>query len=170
VEVKSYSIKCHYLDASALVKLVAEDAHEIQGREVLRNYYWTHTASMYATSYCIAETFSVFKRKQLQGTISGTEYIEYVKKFLHRLIGANLRVDEVSILSPQLFAEGERFFNQYGIDFIDALQIVTVLHGQFKIFAADSKTILITADKGLANAARAEGARVWECTSEPAPE
>ena len=44
---------------------------------------------------------------------------------------------------------------------------MTILHGQFRQLGPPSKSILITADRGLALAARAEGARVWECTSEP---
>lgn len=169
MELKPYSVKVHYLDASALVKLVADDPDDFPGRDALRNYYWMHTASMYATSYCIAETLSVFKRKQLRGTITKEEYVHYCKTFITRTIGANLRIDEVNILSPTMLQEGQRLFEKHGIDYIDALQIVTVLHGQFKVLAADSKTVLITADRALAIAARAEGARVWECTSEDPP-
>ena len=158
MELKSYSVKAHYLDASALVKLVADDLDDLPGREALRKYYWTHTASMYATSYCIAETLSVFKSKQLgsvlnlrclghyqqlRGRITNEEYVRYCKTFITRTIGANLRIDQVEILSPTMLTEGQRLFEKHGIDFIDALQIVTVLHGQFKVLAADSKTVLI---------------------------
>jgi predicted nucleic acid-binding protein len=170
MELKPYSVKAHYLDASALVKLVADDPDELPGREALRKYYWTHTASMYATSYCIAETLSAFKRKQLRGRITDEDYVRYCKTFITRTIGANLRIDQVEILSPTTLSEAQRLFEKHGIDFINALQIVTVLHGQFRVLAADSKTVLITADRGLAKAAIAEGARVWECTRDDPPE
>ena len=65
--------------------------------------------------------------------------------------------------------EAERLIKQHKIDFLDCFQIVTILHGKFRVLGPDSKSILITADRALAKAARAEGARVWECTSEPPP-
>jgi hypothetical protein len=53
-----YSVKAHYLDASALVKLVADDSDEEPGRDVLRKYYHEHS-NRYATSYCITEALFV---------------------------------------------------------------------------------------------------------------
>ena len=73
------------------------------------------------------------------------------------------------ILSPKLLTEADRLIKQYNLDFTDCIQIVTVLHGQYSILIGDSQSILITADRDLAKAARSEGARVWECTSEPWP-
>jgi len=49
------------------------------------------------------------------------------------------------------------------------LQILTILEGRFRHNGPNSKSLLITADNGLAIAARAEGATVWLCTNEPAP-
>jgi hypothetical protein len=46
---------------------------------------------------------------------------------------------------------------------------VTILHGRFRELGPNSQSILITADRDLAKAARAEGAKVWDCTTEPAP-
>ena len=166
--ITSYAVKVHYLDASALVKLVADDPDEEPGRDVLRQYYREHS-SRYATSYCVTEAFSAFKLKFRRGKITEDQYIKYVKKFIDGVIGANLRIDEVPILNPLVFTEAERLFQKYKIDFIDCFQIVTILTGQFRFLCSDSKSILITADRALATAARAEDARVWEVTTEPAP-
>jgi predicted nucleic acid-binding protein len=164
----SYS-RIHYLDASALVKLVADDPDEAPGRDIFRKYYWEHPASLYATSFCFAEALSAFKGRYLRKKITEGQYIEYVLAFVRQTRGANLRIDdEISILAPVVATEVKRLIRAHKIDFIDCLQIVTIMHGQFKMIAAHSK-ILITADRGLAKAARSEGARVWECTSEPAP-
>jgi predicted nucleic acid-binding protein len=162
--------KAHYLDASALVKLVADDVDEEPGRDALRNYYQQHTANMYATSYCITEALSAFKGKWLRGNISEGQYIESVRAFLRKTIGSNLRTDEVPVLSTVALSEAERLIARHKIDFLDAFQIVTVMHGQFKMLGPNSKSILITADRPLAKAARAEGVKVWECTTEPAPD
>ncbi len=165
----TYWCKAHYLDASALVKLVADDRSEEPGRDVLRNYYWQHIASVYATSYCITEAFSAFKRKFLRGQITEDQYIKYVQTFIRQFLGANLRQDEVPILWPVVFSEAERLIKKHKIDFLDCFQIVTIMHGQFHVLGPNSQSILITADRDLAKAARAEGAKVWECASEPAP-
>ncbi len=164
----SYSAKAHYLDASALVKLVADDPDEEPGRAALLEYYRYHP-SKYATSYSVTETFSAFKMKFVRGRISESQYVKYVQDFIQTVIGANLQIDEVSILSPAVASEAVRLIQTHKIDFLDCFQIVTILQGRFRALSSESKSILITADRGLAKAARAEGARVWECTSEPAP-
>jgi predicted nucleic acid-binding protein len=117
----------------------------------------------------VTEAFSAFKLKFRRGKITEDQYIKYVKNFIHDVIGANLQIDEVPILTPLVFREAERLIQRHKIDFIDCFQIVTILHGQFRFLCLDSKSILITADQALAKAARAEGARVWEVTTEPAP-
>lgn len=163
--------KPHYLDASALVKLVAEDPDEESGRDAFRKYYWSHTASLYATSYCFTEALSVFKGKYLHHKITEDQYIECVRKFIRLTVGANLRVgNEVSILLPEVADEAERLIKAHKIDFLDAFQLVTILHGPFQVLGPNSKSILITADEGLAKAARAENVRVWQCRTEPAPD
>jgi predicted nucleic acid-binding protein len=160
--------KSHYLDASALVKLVADDSDEEPGRKALRDYHKANIASVYATSYSVAETLSVFKRKSLHKKISQEQYLKYVQDFLRTVIGRkNLRIDEVPILS--VYSKAERLIKTYKIDFLDCLQIVTIMEGYFRHMVSDSQSILITADRDLAKAARAEGAKVWECTSEEAP-
>jgi predicted nucleic acid-binding protein len=163
-----YSVKAHYLDASALVKLVADDPDEEPGRSLLRKYYREHS-NRYATSYCVTEALSAFKTKFLRGKITENEYLKYVQTFIRTVIGANLQIDEVSILSPTVLSETERLIKTYKIDFLDCFQIVTILQGTFRHLGPESKSILITGDRDLAKAARAEGAKVWECTSEPAP-
>jgi predicted nucleic acid-binding protein len=162
--------KAHYLDASALVKLVADDLDEEPGRDAVRKYYWGHIHSVYATPYCVTETFSAFKRKFVQRRITEDQYIKYILDFRRLILGVNLRIDDkVPILSPVVSTEAERLIRKHKIDFLDCFQIVTILQGQFRVLGPNSQSILITADRDLAKAARAEGARVWECTTEPAP-
>jgi hypothetical protein len=91
-----------------------------------------------------------------------------VRNFI-RETGNHFKVNEVNILDPVVVTETERLVEKYKIDFIDCFQIVTIMQGEFRIFVGPSQSILITADRELAVAARAERARVWECTSESAP-
>jgi|ERR1022692_3541066 predicted nucleic acid-binding protein len=163
-----HAIKVRYFDASALVKLVADDVDEAPGRDVLRKYFWQHAHPGYTTSFCIAEAFGAFKLKFLRKKISQKQYIDYVRNFI-RETGNHFKVNEVNILDPVVVTETERLVAKYKIDFIDCFQIVTIMQGEFRIFVGPSQSILITADRELAAAARAERARVWECTSESAP-
>jgi predicted nucleic acid-binding protein len=162
-----HAVKVHYFDASALVKLVADDVDEEPGRDVLRQYFG-QCASHYTTSFCIAEAFGAFKLKFLRKKISEEQYIDDVRNFIR--VTVNQFKVEVSIVEYRVVvAETERLVAKYKIDFIDCFQIVTIMQGEFSFLAGPSQSILITADRGLAVAARAEKARVWECTSEPAP-
>ena len=163
-----YAVKVHYFDASALVKLVAEDVDDAPGRDVLRRYYREHAHPGYTTSFCIAEAFGALKNKFLRNRISQAQYLRFVRDLI-RETGNTFKIDELPPLDPIVGSEFERLAAKYSIDFVDCLQIVTILKGRFHIFAGPSKTILTTADRALAKAAREEGARVWECTSELAP-
>jgi predicted nucleic acid-binding protein len=161
--------KTHYLDASVLVKLIADDPEDEPGRKAVREYYWQHTDSVYATSFSIAETFSAFKGKFRREQITESQYVKYVREFIRLTVGANLRIDEVSIFSSVVVRDAERLIKTYQIDFLDCFQIVTIMHGKFSVLGPNSQSLLITADDGLAKAARAEGAKVWNCRNEPAP-
>jgi predicted nucleic acid-binding protein len=163
-----YSVKVHYFDASALVKLVADDPDEEPGRNVLRTYHREHAHPGYATSFCVAEAFGALKLKFLRNKISEGQYLTYVKNLI-RVTGNTFRINEVSILQPIVSTEFDRLVAKYKIDFVDCLQIVTITQGEFRILNGPSQSILVTADRELARAARTEGARVWECSSEPAP-
>jgi hypothetical protein len=77
-----YAVKVHYFDASALVKLVADDADEEPGRKVLREYHRQHAHPGYTTSFCVAEAFGAFKLKFLRKRISEEQYIKCIRSFI----------------------------------------------------------------------------------------
>lgn len=160
------AVMYHYLDASALVKLVANDIDEEPGRGVLRQYVFGPVLRR-ATSYCVAEALSAFKVKWLRGRISQDDYIQDVREFF-RVVVSSLTVEDVP-LSLEVQREAERLMKAHGIDFVDSIQVVTLLRGKFAFLAGDSRSIFVTADRALAGAARQEGARVWECTTETSP-
>ena len=157
-----------YLDASALVKLVADDRDEEPGRDAVRKYR-LNRGNMFATPYCVAEALSVFKRKFLSKPrkISREDYKKYVKAFL--TVIANLTIEEPefsdwsgigtpNLRTLRLLREAETLLGKHGLDFVDCVQIANILHGRYSPFCGDSQSILITADRDLAKAARAEGA------------
>jgi predicted nucleic acid-binding protein len=168
-----YWIRSHYLDASALVKLVADDEAERPGRQPLRDYYWANAANVYSTSHSVTEALSAFKHKYVRKKINREQYKKYIHDFLKLTIGANLRVEdaeeEIPLLSPIVEQEAERMIDAYPIDFLDCFQLVVIKRGQFRHMVGGSKTLLITADRELAKAARRQGLSVWNCVDEPAP-
>ena len=163
-----YAIKVHYFDASALVKLVADDTDEEPGREVLRKYHHQHAHPGYTTSFCVSEAFGALKLKFLRKKMCETQYLKYVKDLI-RVVGTTCQIDELEILLPIVSSEFERLVKSYRIDFVDCLQIVTLKQGKYRIFDGPSKSIRITADRELARVALAEDLRVWECTTEAEP-
>jgi len=113
-----YAIKVHYFDASALVKLVAEDADEEPGRDALRKYRHQYVHPGYTTSFCVSEAFGALKLKFLRKKISETQYLKHVKDLI-RVIGNTFQIDELKILLPVVSSEFERLVTKYKIDFVD---------------------------------------------------
>jgi hypothetical protein len=63
----------------------------------------------------------------------------------------------------------QKFAENHGLDVSDALQLLSVKYGKFYKLAKESKTVLITSDRSLAKAAKAEGLRVWNLEKETEP-
>ena len=158
------AIRPHYLDASALVKLfVAEpDAAAI------REYYQSQSV-FYTTTLCFGEALGILKAKRLRGELKKDKYLEACAELITMVRDEIVHIEEVSITDATIYTEVEALADQYGLDVSDAFQLVTIKRGFTKVFGGDSKTILITADKQLANAARDEKLRVWDCIREKAP-
>jgi predicted nucleic acid-binding protein len=157
----SRSVFHRYWDASALVKVVATDADEVTNQAEVRAQFHDN-ANQNATSYCLAEALSAFKSKWLRKRITHDEYLHDVREFF-RLVVPHLIEVAVPLAGP-IQTNAERYMREHRLDFIDAVQLATVLYGRESIFVAGSKTLFITADHALALAAHQEGARVWECT------
>jgi predicted nucleic acid-binding protein len=158
------AVNNHYLDASAMVKLVADDDEDKRGREVLRQFFFSNHLHR-TTSYCLAETLSALKSKWRRRVVTQDEYVRTVREFF-RLVWSACEVEDVP-LSVEVQREAERLMRAHNLDFVDSIQLVTVLHGRYAGLSQGSKSLFITADQALAAAGRSEGVRVWECASEP---
>lgn len=162
------AVRVCYLDASALIKLFVDE----DGSKILRDYFNKH-ANFCTTSLCFIEALGVFKGKYFNKT-EDEKYTEYLKKCRDLVIGGwggKIEIEEVRITKDDswderlkqldFFKEAERLVEKYKIDFVDALQLLTILRGKYSFFIEGSKSILITADKDLAKAAIEENVRVW---------
>lgn len=164
-----------YLDATAAVKLVVKELHS----ETLRNYFGPRTGFV-MTPFCFYETLSTLKgkwqgRKDPQGhkaEMTEAAYHDACYFFLAYVHSRKIDIEEDFILSSLgVRSETERLAKQHGLDFSDSLQLLTIKNGRYKSFADASKTLLISDDKKLVEAAREEGLSVWflrESNSPPA--
>lgn len=79
------------------------------------------------------------------------------------------KYEDFDLGDPLVFSRVQAVAKKYTIDWSDAFQIVSVREGFFSRLINDSKTLLVTADKRLAEVARSENLRAWECVGELAP-
>ena len=161
---RSDTVHVWYLDASALVKLVVDEGQH----EAVRHFFNSNT-NFHATSLCLMEALGAIKAKWAHGRIDQETYLKATKHLVINAWGKRIRPDNVDLFTPEGLQAAEGLAKRHSIDLSDALQLETLLRGTFRHLAEDSRPILITADKGLAGAAEAEGIRVWRCHCDPAP-
>jgi predicted nucleic acid-binding protein len=156
--------KAGYLDASVAVKLVTAEC----GSNQLQAYFANH--SFFATSFCLFEAFGVLKRKMLKKEISREHYFFACYVLISYFEGKRIRIDdEPKFDSVETFMRVQKFAENHGLDVSDALPLLSVKYGKFHKLAEESKTVLLTSDRSLAKAAKAEGLRVWNPEKESEP-
>ena len=159
-------IRTHLLDASAIIKLLIEE----DGSEIIEGYFNSKTV-FWTTSLCFGEVLGVLKRKYIskKEDLTKDQYLFASENLIDYMRNKKISVEEVDITEYEVFNEVEKIVNKYSIDIADAFQIVTLKRGFPTALGGDSETILITADAGLADAAKSEGLRVWNFLKEPTP-
>ena len=157
-------VRAHYLDASALVKLVVDEPDS----RAVRDFFQANT-NFHTTSLCLGEALGVLKGKWSRSEISSDAYYAGTRRLIIDAWGKRIALDNVELLEPMMHPQVEAMAKKYGLDLSDALQLVTILKGRFSTLGPNSSSALITADKGLAKAAEAEKIRVWNCSAGPVP-
>ena len=156
--------KAHYLDASALVKLVIDEGD----CGPLRDFFNSHT-TFCTTPLCLAEALGVLKGKWQRGHINSEEYFAATRALIIHAWGKRIEIDDVGFVNPSVLAQTQEVARQHTLDVSDALQLITILHGRYSVLGPNSASVLITADAGLATAAASQDVRVWNCTTDPVP-
>jgi predicted nucleic acid-binding protein len=149
----------YFADASALVKLVVEE----NGTSELRPLN-AHEV-FYTTLLCFSEALGVLKTcRWKKKRLSQEQYLGAANRLRGLVTSGCIKFVEYADLTvPQIFYATADLSDDHRIDLSDALQIVSVQQSHLV------DAILITADKGLAKAARKEGIQVWNCEKEPTP-
>jgi len=161
-------IRIHYLDASALIKLLVDEV----GSPVIRNYVGNNSVFL-TTSLCFAEALGALKVKRFyRKELTDEQYLAACDELLAYVSHETIKVEDVEISDKSIFAKVEEIVRKYNIDLSDAFQIVSIKQNYYSRFTNDSNPILITGDVALAKTARQEKIRVWDCIneSEPTPE
>jgi predicted nucleic acid-binding protein len=155
--------RTHYLDASALVKLVvAEDR-----AEKLRAY--CGRALLATTTLCFGEALGVLKAKWTHKHITQEMYLAACEELFAHVRNGTLEIEEVPLLSgdPQLLRDNyekiEKLAHKHSLDISDALQLLVLQSGTCSKLEGTTRASMVTADRKLASAAMAEGMRAWDC-------
>lgn len=158
------SQRVYYLDASALFKLAVKES----GSEAIEKYMSAEPAStFYATSLCFAEALGILRSTYFHKGIDQETYSK-AGDILRGYIGDRIELADMDISDSEIFWEVEKTAKRHGLDIVDAYQIITIKRDLFSRFQ-EAQPILVTADLGLAEAARKEGFGVWDYLKEQAP-
>lgn len=167
--------KVRYIDASALIKLVVDEDDCTKIREFFRS-----NVNFCTTSLCMSEALSRIKGlwkkgKAGQAKLTMEEYLSSTRNLLgntHTFCKSHgkMEIDENILSDISTHLKVEKIARDNKLDLSDALQLYTIKNGKYSHMGPESASILITADKELAKAAKAMGIRVWNCSKESAPE
>lgn len=161
----SFTARADFFDASALVKVFADEPRS----SVVRDY-WHSRASKYTTPFCFYEALNVLKSKwKYRGQLTLPRYLEAAFQLTAWYGASSSKVKDLDFTEPMTFSQTRVLAERSGLDLSDAFQIMSLKQGYFSVLVNDSATVLVTADDALAEAARGEGLRVWNVNLEPAP-
>lgn len=163
----SYMIP-HYLDASVAVKVFCKEP----GSEDITEYVIRNSSVMcYVTEFALYEILGVLKAKWNRKELNDDSYTLAIAKLEGFLDEGLIQIDaDFKPHDRRIIHELGQMVKKYKIDYSDALQIYAVMNGKRKHYAHESKTVLVTADSGLAKAAKTEGLRVWHFGKDTPPD
>jgi predicted nucleic acid-binding protein len=154
----------YYLDASAFVKLAVDEP----GSRSVRDYF-NKTPNACITLVSFIEALGVLKRNW-NDRWNDPDYHRAVEHLVQWVYGGKPKIDDVSLAEPAIFRDVSNMAMKHNLDFADALQLFTILHGKYSPFCSGSQTRFISADKNLVTAARSHGIKTWLCSNDGNPE
>ncbi|BEU95554.1 type II toxin-antitoxin system VapC family toxin [Acidovorax sp. DW039] len=157
--------RAEFFDASALVLLYVDD----DGSEAVREYF-NRRPTVYTTEFCFHEALSVLKTKWRRvKRLSREEYLTAAHQLTIWFMGMRRTLPEIALHDPDYYPLVKDLATRSGLDYSDALQLASLMYGNYSHLARESQTVLTTADRELARAARAEGLKVWSVLDEAPP-
>lgn len=157
--------RADFFDASALAKVYCDEPRS----DVVREYFHRRSTK-FTTPFCFYEAMNVLKSKwKHKGQLTSDQYLDAAFRLTAWYGTSSSRVKDLDFTDPTTFAHAKQLAERSALDLSDAFQILSVKSGYFSVLVNDSATVLVTADNALAEAAKAEGLRVWNLMLEPAP-
>jgi len=158
--------RANCFDASALIKVFVNES----GSDIVREYFCNRSPTKYTTPFCFYESLNVLKVKWLyRNEITKSEYTEAAFKLVAWYEASTRYANDIDLKQPSVFSKVREITVRHSLDISDAFQIISVKEGYFSHLTNDSQTVLVTADKLLAKAAKTEGIKSWYCLGEPEP-
>jgi len=160
------ALRADFFDASALVKIYSDEP-----RSELTREYFRSRATKYTTPFCFYEALNVLKGKwKHKGQLALDQYLEAAFRLTAWYGASSAAITDLDFTDATTFGKAKEIAERNQLDLSDAFQILSVKSGYFSALVNDSSTMLVTADKELAEAARNEGLSSWNLMLEPAPE
>jgi len=157
--------RADFFDASALTKVYCDEP----GSDIVRSYFRSR-ATKYTTPFCFYEAMNVLKGKwKFRGQLTLEQYLDAAFQLTAWFGASSSQVKDLNFTDPLTFSEAKALAQRTSLDLSDAFQILSVKKGYFSHLINDSTTVLVTADKDLAEAAKLEGLRTWNPLVESAP-
>ncbi len=155
-------LRCLFLDASAMIKLVKDECGSAQMRRAIEEGSWVRT-----TWICVAEVYGRLKADFLKVP---DEYLKRLFKF-HDWLDRRVSIQNGEQLKHHIprHWEAEALMKKYqqykkdakSLDFSDAMQFVT-LRNSYAQFRGKSRPVLVTSDQIMKKVARDEDINVWD--------
>ena len=155
------------LDASVLVALRTGEPYSPQVTN-----WCSNEPGAYTTPFCFYEALNIFKSKwKYRGLLTEADYARCCRSLIVWFGAIERRgfVKDPDLTNPEALSWVTNVVSSAGLDFSDAYQLYSVKHGYFSPLSGDSSTVLATADKRLAVAARSFGIKAIDLTSEVVP-
>ncbi len=145
----------YLLDASAIVKLLVVENGSVKVRHLCST-----SAVICTTWLALAEVYGVLKRQSRQQKWGESRYDKKIFE-LQRYVQKRVKIHGPANLPATQFRDVRRIQRRYNLDFSDALQLALLRFGFYAALVANSKPILVSADRKLLAAAKAESIITW---------
>ena len=160
------AVRADFFDASALAKVYCDEP----GSAVVRKYFLSR-ATKYTTPFCFYEAMNVLKGKwKHKAQLTHEQYLAAAFQLTAWYGASSSKVKDLDFTDPLTFAEANAIAQRNALDLSDAFQILSIKKGYFSVLVNESTTILVTADRELAEAAKLENLHPWNLMLEPAPQ
>ena len=159
-------VRANLFDASALVKVFSDEYDSV----VIQTFLNQHAPTRYTTPFCFYEALNLLKSKWLhRKELSEAQYRDKALRLVAWHGTATRYGQDIELTEPTVLFSVLALVEKYSMDVSDAFQIQSVKSGYFSCLVESSATLLVTADRKLAEIARNEGIKAWYFPEEPIP-